>query len=392
LIGLVINVSNIISPLCYSLIRVEPYTSCSYNCIYCYARWRRESILKVEADFEAVSTFKSMAEKVERLGVKPIPARLSTISDPFQPCEAKYKLSLKVLDLALRYKYPIIVNTKGLLLLRERWLKKLKMLADESLVVVQISLSTLDGEVAKIIEPNAPPPDLRLKAIEELSSKNIPTAIRISPYILGLSLKPNPKVIVKMLSRSGVRRLIVESLRVEASRVKDFYRLVGLRPPDMEAYSFRLDKGTPPIVKPKLEVKLGEYIKLRSLLKDYGITFASCKEGLFSLHTSDDCCGFYMLKEYAKRPTLYEFYLMALKQPLSLKEALEKLHCLPSNYIFNEKLKTYPRILRKPLKSREKRLIRALSNPQILQKLTPELVVEADEKLRAEPLKFPQKL
>jgi len=88
----------------------------------------------------------------------------------------------------------------------------------------------------------------------------------------------------------------------------------------------------------------------------------------------------------------YEFYLMALKQPLSLKEALEKLHCLPSNYIFNEKLKTYPRILRKPLKSREKRLIRALSNPQILQKLTPELVVEADEKLRAEPLKFPQKL
>ena len=129
--NIVINMSNISSSYCYSLIRVEPYTSCSYGCVYCYARWYRENG-KPKPYFKVLNQFKSLAKKIKLAGLKPIPARLSTFSDPFQPDEARFKLSLKILRLALKYQYPVVVN-RVLVTLREvpspLWLSQLILIA-----------------------------------------------------------------------------------------------------------------------------------------------------------------------------------------------------------------------------------------------------------------------
>lgn len=388
--GPVINVSNIISAFCYSLVRVEPYTACSHKCIYCYVRWRIPNSQKVDPCPEAIKVFSIIARKLRLSGVKPIPARLSTLSDPFQPHEAKFKLSLKVLNVALREGYPIIVNTKGTLISEEPWLRMLKDLASEKLVIVQASLSSMNDETARIIEPYAPRPNARLKTLEKLSAKDIPVAVRLSPYIPGLTLKPSPERVVEALSEARVRHVIVEPLRIEAAEAPGFFSLLGLKRPPMEAYSLRLEDGIPPLLKPHLKARLPEYLTLRDLLRDHGISFATCKEGLFSLHTAEDCCGIYMLKGCAMRPTLYELYLKAGRQHPSIRQIMEVFSSLPQRYVFGERLKAYPRILRKPLKSHEKKLIRILASPEILQRLTPELLVEGDGRLKAKPILQPE--
>ena len=384
--GPVINASNIISAFCYSLVRVEPYTACSHKCIYCYVRWRIPNSQKVDPCPEAVKVFGIIARKLRLSGIRPIPARLSTLSDPFQPQEAKSKLSLKVLNVALREGYPIIVNTKGTLLSEEPWLTLLKDLASEKLVIIQASLSSMNDETARIIEPYAPPPSARLKTLGKLSAKDIPVVVRLSPYIPGLTLKPSPERVVEALAEAGVKHVTVESLRIEAAEAQGFFSLLGLNRPPMEAYSLRLEDDVPPLLKPDLKARLPEYLTLRALLEDHGISFATCKEGLFSLHTAEDCCGIYMLEGYAIRPTLYDLYLKARRQHLSVKQIMEVFSNLPQKYVFGERLKAYPRILRKPLKSHEKKLIKILASPEILQRLTPELSVEENGRLKAKPI------
>ena len=104
---LVINISNIISPLCYSLFRIEPFTTCSFNCIYCYARWYREDD-SVKPRFRALNEFRVVARKLNERKLRTIPFRLSTLSDPFQPLESKVKIVRNILKIALEYELSLI--------------------------------------------------------------------------------------------------------------------------------------------------------------------------------------------------------------------------------------------------------------------------------------------
>ena len=82
---LVINVSNVISPLCYSVLKIEPYTACPHRCVYCYGRWYVRGSDVVAPRRVALAMFEGVARQVYRKGLRPIPFRLSTLVDPF-PC------------------------------------------------------------------------------------------------------------------------------------------------------------------------------------------------------------------------------------------------------------------------------------------------------------------
>ena len=101
---LVINVSNYVSPYCYSLLRAEPYTSCDFRCWYCYSRWYWRT-LSVNVNNFAIALVKKFIRSVIRKGLKPIPLRLSTLSDPFHSLEVKAKASLAVLKECLKHEY-----------------------------------------------------------------------------------------------------------------------------------------------------------------------------------------------------------------------------------------------------------------------------------------------
>ncbi len=385
---LVINVSNIMSPLCYSLIRIEPYNTCMFNCIYCYSRWYWIRVGEPRPRLEAFINFKIVARKIYQKGLKPIPARLATLTDPFQPVEENYKFTYKIMKTALKYNYPLVINTKSTLMLKNPWLEMVKKLSGQGLVIVQYSISSLDEHISRLLEPLAPTVRERLEAMRKLSQENIPVLLRLSPYVPGITLRSyDYGGIASLLSDIGVRQVIVEGLRLPLDEWKIIARRLGISIPALNLYSIRVVEGGNPLYKPEHKILLREYVGLRKALKEYNIGFATCKEGLFSLHTVEDCCGFYMFKDYVKRITLYEFFKSLLEKSLHLDEVDEKFKeiCREDRYICSEKMEEYPKRIRKPLKAHERKLLKIIRDREKLRHITPEITIE-EGYLKAVPL------
>jgi len=111
-----------------------------------------------------------------------------------------------------------------------------------------------------------------------------------------------------------------------------------------------------------------------SITKKYGLTFATCKEGYFHLHTSSDCCGIFLLNQEKciLRTTLNEVYKLVKKHgPLSIEDIVNYLNEM--DLLLGDKLNPYPKRIKKPLRSHEKKFIAILKNNRILSHITPSL-------------------
>ena len=381
---LVINVSNIISPLCYTILRLEPYTTCPFKCVYCYSRWYFKNPTDVIAPRKhVVRLFKSIARHAYKKNLKPIPFRLSTLVDPFPPHEELNKISLRILEIAKRFEYPLIINTKSVKLIEIEDVRKvLERLLDNGLAVVQISISTLDDHKARLIEPIAPPPSKRLQVVKELGSRGYPVVIRLSPFIPWFSPTTEEEIgnFMAMLRDFGVKHLIVESLRIEREAVEQFMQRLGVRDAVFEGYSLREVEGMKPVVRLAQRQRVEVYSTLHRYAVRFGIGFATCKEGLFRFHTTDDCCGAYLLKvSYGLRVTLWDFYRAKINL---LKHGVEEAElsrvCKQFSRLCMDDLKYYPRIISKPLRYHEKKLLSVLRKPNVLQHIAPDMLQASD--------------
>ncbi|RLG73609.1 MAG: hypothetical protein DRO23_08560 [Thermoprotei archaeon] len=375
---LFINVSNIISPLCYSIMRIEPYTSCNFNCTYCYARWYREQGVP-QPKYNVLHDFLKIAKTIHKKQLKPLPIRLSTLVEPFQPIEYDEKISLKVLEIAYRYNYPVIVNTKSTLLIRKPWLSMLVDMADRGLVVVQYSFSTFEEKYHKVLEPKAPTPEERVEAAGFLSDEGVPMVFRISPYIPEITNSIGFKAIAKIAKECRVKHVIVESIRLTEKEFSKVYSVLGLSVPPLEKYSLR---GEGELLRLSLEMRLRHYMQMVRELKTYNIGFATCKEGFYNLHSVSDCCGFYLFnKPAAKRITLYEYFLEAQTRDIELN-LIEEIHsklCKKHNALCSHSVREYPRTMKEPLKYHEKRLLKILKDPKTLLKVAPVFTIYRDK-------------
>ena len=367
---LFINVSSIISPLCYSIMKIEPYTSCSFNCAYCYARWYREQG-KPEPKHDVLRDFLRVARIIYRKQLKPLPIRLSTLVEPFQPIECNEKMSLKILEIARKYNYPVIVNTKSTLLMKKPWLNVLTDMANKGLLVVQFSFSTFEEKYCRILEPKAPSFEERIESASFLSDEGVPLVFRLSPYIPEVTNSIGFEAIAKIAKECKVKHVIVESIRLTKEEFNKIYSKLGLNIPYLESYSLRNKRG---LLRPNLKLRLEHYVQLVRELKKYNIGFATCKEGLYNLHSVSDCCGFYLFgRSVAKRITLYEYFLEAETKDLELK-LLEKIHselCRKYGMLCSYSVGNYPRVMKKSLKYHEKRLLKVLKDSEILPKIAP---------------------
>ena len=382
---LVIGVGNIVSPLCYSVIRLEPFSRCSFSCRYCYARWYW-SELSVKPRFECVKAFESLVKAISKVGTKALPARLATLSEPFQGAEEELKISLKLLKLCLKYSYPVIINTKSLLLTKEPWLKVIRCLCDEGLVVIQVSIPSLNEDLVKYLEPNTPTVKDRLIMLKRLSDVCDALVVRLSPYIPRLSTYPSINELVSKLKEAGVKHVIAESLRIESREVMNYLRLfkefnVGFNESDLEPYSLVSDS----LLRFKLELRIREYVELAEALRREGITFATCKEGLFEIHTAPNCCGIHLIRYegIGLRPTLKEVYDYVRTYGSLSIEGIEDVFysrvCrLRNELLCRDDFRAYPKDVRKLLKYHERKLIKVLKDPQVLSRVSPNLSIEGD--------------
>jgi len=371
-----VNVSSYISSLCYSVLRIEPYTSCSYSCIYCYAKWYRNTNT-VKPQYNLISEFKKCILKLRELKLKTIPFRMATLIDPFQPIEDKYRISRYVLKLCLENNIPLILNTKSITYTQKVWFKLISELSNKGLLLLQVTIVTPSDNISRIIEPNAPTTSERLKAIEKTLSENIPVAIRYQPLIPGASDIDSVKDLFSQFKALNVRQVIVESIRCLEDDIlflkgmlenRWVYDLIW------ESYALK-NEGEARLRRPPLKWRLETFKMIRDLSVKFNIDFATCKEGLFSLHTARNCCGIHLLDEekYVLRPTLYEAWIIYRKTGKIpyYDEIIREFG--GDKYIYGEKLRIYPKVLRDGLKAHEKRFMKILINEEITKRIASSL-------------------
>lgn len=170
---------------------LNPYRGCEHGCIYCYARPTHAYLgLSPGLDFESRLFTKPEAPRLlERElaapGYRPETIALGTATDPYQPIEREHRLTRAVLEVLAEARHPVGITTKSDLILRD--LDLLARMAERNLVLVAISLPTLDMHLSRRLDPRAPRPDRRLSAMRALSAAGVPVMVNLSPVIPGLT-------------------------------------------------------------------------------------------------------------------------------------------------------------------------------------------------------------
>ena len=184
---------------------INPYRGCEHGCSYCYARTYHEFAgMSAGLDFETKIVFKPNAAKLFRdwlnKTLEVLPINFSGATDCYQPVERELELTRQCLEVAVASKYPITIVTKNALVLRD--LDLLKQLNELQLVQVNISVTSLDQSLTKIMEPRTSSPQSRLRTIEELAEHGIPTRALLAPIVPGLNDFELPKLI-EAVSQAG---------------------------------------------------------------------------------------------------------------------------------------------------------------------------------------------
>ncbi|MGA0532288.1 PA0069 family radical SAM protein [Hansschlegelia sp. KR7-227] len=170
---------------------INPYRGCEHGCVYCFARPTHAYLgLSPGLDFEAKLTAKpNVADLLRRelaaASYKPRTIALGTNTDPYQPIEKTYRLTRKILEVLEETNHPVGIVTKSALVLRD--LDILARMAAKGLAKVAISLTTLDPEVARGMEPRAPTPARRLATIKALVEAGVPVTVLTAPIIPALN-------------------------------------------------------------------------------------------------------------------------------------------------------------------------------------------------------------
>lgn len=166
---------------------VNPYRGCEHGCIYCFARpshayWDLSPGIDFETRLIAKSNLaERLEEELSKPGYVPRPIALGINTDAYQPLERERGLTRQALEILLRFGHPLHIVTKGSLILRD--LDLLAELASRNLVSVAFSLTTLDDELKRIMEPRAAAPGARLRAMRTLHENGVPVAALCAPMI-----------------------------------------------------------------------------------------------------------------------------------------------------------------------------------------------------------------
>jgi DNA repair photolyase len=166
---------------------INPYTGCQHNCLYCYAHFMKRFTGHKEPWGQFVDV-KVNAPDLLRLEItrkRPGRVWVSGVCDPYQPLEAKYKLTRQCLEILAHNAWPVTVQTRSPLVLRD-----LDILEKGKDFEVGLSITTADDGIRKLFEPDAPPIKARVRALDELHQAGIRTYAMIAPILPGVEDLP----------------------------------------------------------------------------------------------------------------------------------------------------------------------------------------------------------
>lgn len=166
---------------------INAYRGCEHGCSYCFARPTHAYLghsagLEFERDiYVKANAVDLLRRELADKRYKPKPIAMGTNTDPYQPAERQHKLTRGILELLLETKHPVTITTKSALVCRD--LDILKPLAEQNLVRVALSITSMDHMLSRKMEPRASTPEKRLEAVRLLSEAGIPTSVMAAPMI-----------------------------------------------------------------------------------------------------------------------------------------------------------------------------------------------------------------
>ena len=170
---------------------INAYIGCQHACTYCYARFMKRTTGHIEPWGEFVDVKINAPELLQREINKKPQGRvwISGVCDAYQPLEVKYELTGKCLEILVAHDWPITIQTKSPLVLRD-----IDVLRKAGEIEVGLTITTADDNIRRLFEPNAPPIEARIKALDELHQAGIRTFAMIAPLL------PDAGELVAMLS------------------------------------------------------------------------------------------------------------------------------------------------------------------------------------------------
>ena len=205
---------------------INPYQGCEHGCVYCYARPTHAYLdLSPGLDFETKLFAKPNAAalltaELAKPGYVCDAIAMGTNTDPYQPIEREWKITRQILEVLSACEHPVSIVTKSALV--ERDIDLLAPMAAKNLARVYVSITTLDRELARTLEPRAAAPHRRLAAVKALSDAGIPVGVMTAPIIPQLTDK-DLEAILDAASANGARYAGWTLVRLP-HEVKDLFR------------------------------------------------------------------------------------------------------------------------------------------------------------------------
>jgi DNA repair photolyase len=213
----------------------NPYRGCEHGCIYCYARPTHEFFnLSAGLDFESKIFVKHEAPKLLREKLlskswKGDTIFFSGVTDCYQPVERKLQLTRSCMEVLLEFRNPVALITKNQLIRRD--IDLFKQMAEYNGVIVFLSITSLNPDLIRVMEPRTSLPELRLRAIEELAQAGVPVGVNAAPLIPGLTDHELP-AILKAASEAGARYAGYTPVRLPLSVGPLFSEWLEVHAPD----------------------------------------------------------------------------------------------------------------------------------------------------------------
>jgi len=235
----------------------SPYTGCSHACVYCYissyipnpfkSRVKKDLFRRLRREIHKVDTYISMANS----------------SDPYPPEERYNRFTRGCLQIFKENDIRLLILTKSDIVTRDIDLLK------EMRVAVSFTITTLDDDKAKIIEPNAPAPSRRLSALKKLNRENIPCIVRIDPIIPGFNDEEIEEIVEEIYPY--VDHVVASTIKPRRDSLKRLEKVINLR-------DYRLERKEGAFYLPE-NLRFSLLERVERICREYNLSFATCREG-----------------------------------------------------------------------------------------------------------------
>jgi DNA repair photolyase len=224
---------------------INPYRGCEFACKYCYARYTHEFMeLRDSFDFERKIFAKQQTAWLLRRDLKRVKPHesiaIGTATDPYQPAERKFGITRAIMEeLAQHAGLSIGVVTKSTLVVRD--IDVLQAVAARNEISIHVTVTTIDSRLARILEPRAPRPDLRLEAVRKLNEAGIPAGVNCAPVVPGITDSDEQlEALVAAAARARAENVFANTLFLKPCSAAVFMPFIEKEFPRLAAQYHRL--------------------------------------------------------------------------------------------------------------------------------------------------------